>query len=440
MDEIQEKEFSGYPSPITYGCTKKIIEQMDKDICKFEIGDIRGTGFLVQMPYNNKILKLFITNNHIINEDILYNSNQSMLIRTKKGKNYKKINLNNRKKYTNKECDITIIEIKEEDKISHCLELDDSIIYYLNNNINNDTFGYDHNDKTIYALQYPERELLVSYGKMEIIFGDKEKYFTYLTNIKEEDSSCAMILNINNKVIGLHTKSYKKYNKGIFLNYPLQEFLQQYDTIDGTVDSLIKKSFNENYSNIITIPEDTEDINIEEIYLFYNNLGNQGLEKLSKNDFKEIKVLYLMNNNISDITSLGNMNFNQLTVLDLSFNQISDITVLENEKFKELKELNLGGNKIYDIRPLENAKFEKLENLYLNNNDISDIRPLAYMNFKDLKVLDLCFNQIYDLAVFEYTNFTELKLLDLSNNRINQDKNASIIYKLKTKRKQVYLE
>ena len=121
MEEIEENELVGYPKPITYECTKKIIEQMNKNICKIEIGDNRGTGFFIQLSYNNKILKLFITNNHIINEDILYNNNENIKIKIKNENDYKYINLNNRNKYTNKEYDITIIEIKEEDEINNYL-------------------------------------------------------------------------------------------------------------------------------------------------------------------------------------------------------------------------------------------------------------------------------------------------------------------------------
>ena len=54
---------------------------------------------------------------------------------------FKKINLNNRMKYTNKEYDITIIELKEKDNIKNYLELDDNIINDLNE---------EYIDKTIY--------------------------------------------------------------------------------------------------------------------------------------------------------------------------------------------------------------------------------------------------------------------------------------------------
>jgi hypothetical protein len=59
----------------------------------------------------------------------------------------KKINLNNRLKYTNKNHDITIIEIKKEDNINHYLKLDDKIINDILNDSNENKY---YLDKTVY--------------------------------------------------------------------------------------------------------------------------------------------------------------------------------------------------------------------------------------------------------------------------------------------------
>ena len=53
---------------------------------------------------------------------------------------YREIKLDNRMKYTNKDYDITIIEIKEEDKINNYLELDEIIINDIINNINKNIY------------------------------------------------------------------------------------------------------------------------------------------------------------------------------------------------------------------------------------------------------------------------------------------------------------
>ena len=47
---------------------------MERCICKIKIGETQGTGFFCQIPFPNKdnMLKVLITNNHVINSDILY--------------------------------------------------------------------------------------------------------------------------------------------------------------------------------------------------------------------------------------------------------------------------------------------------------------------------------------------------------------------------------
>ena len=57
-------------------------------------------------------------------------------------------------------------------------------------------------------------------------------------------------------------------------------------------------------------------------------------------NFKELKELYLSDNNISDIKVLKKVKFNKLEILNLEHNVISNnINILENINFKELKEL-----------------------------------------------------------------------------------------------------
>ena len=172
MEGQKESILRGYPNVISYECTKKIMEQMSKNICKIKIGEEQGTGFFCKIPFPdiNNMLSVIITNNHIINDEILYKDNSKININIEEENEIKEINLNNRIKYTNKEYDITIIEIKENDNINNYLELDDKIIEdILNNNNKNNKYI----DDTIYIIQYPEGELSVSYGILKEIYSDK---------------------------------------------------------------------------------------------------------------------------------------------------------------------------------------------------------------------------------------------------------------------------
>jgi len=73
MSTNKESILTGYPNIISYECTKTIIDQMEKNICKIKVGNEQGTGFFCKIPFpdKNNMLSVFITNNHIINEKIL---------------------------------------------------------------------------------------------------------------------------------------------------------------------------------------------------------------------------------------------------------------------------------------------------------------------------------------------------------------------------------
>ena len=326
MEGEKESILRGYPNVISYECTKKIMEQMSKNICKIKIGEEQGTGFFCKIPFPdiNNMLSVIITNNHIINDEILYKDNSKININIEEENEIKEINLNNRIKYTNKEYDITIIEIKENDNIKNYLELDDKIIEdILNNNNKNNKYI----DDTIYIIQYPEGKLSVSYGILDNIYEDKKYNFRHKCNTKG-GSSGSPILNINNnKIIGIHKKGTKQYNKGTFLNYPIKEFIKLY-TNNNNNEILLEEFNNKYHTNI-------KDTKINKLGLREKNLGNEGLNDLCKIEFKELKKLYLNDNKISDIKVLEKVKFDKLERLNLSLNQISE---KENETIiKKLK-------------------------------------------------------------------------------------------------------
>jgi len=52
---MKERELTKYPEIISYECTKKIMDQMQKNICKIKIDDKKGTGFFCKIPFPQKI-------------------------------------------------------------------------------------------------------------------------------------------------------------------------------------------------------------------------------------------------------------------------------------------------------------------------------------------------------------------------------------------------
>ena len=96
MAEINETALDGYPNIIPFDSSQKIIEQMKKDICKIKIGEEQGTGFFCKIPFPNSynMLPVFITNNHVIDENFLFKDNNKFTVRIKEEKKEKEIYLN----------------------------------------------------------------------------------------------------------------------------------------------------------------------------------------------------------------------------------------------------------------------------------------------------------------------------------------------------------
>ena len=217
-----------YPKPISYDSTKKILDQMAKNICKIYIeGKIntdskRGTGFFTKISVEDKLVPVFITNYHVINREYLESKNEiEVEIYNEKSK---VIKIKDKVKYFNKDYDVTIIEIDEKkDGKYEYLELDDNI---LNNNKIKQYIG-----KSIYIIQYPSyqenQQLSVSYGIIKSRFEEKQYDFIHYCST-EFGSSGSPILNIyNNKIIGIHKKRSENYNfnVGSFLYYSIKEFI-----------------------------------------------------------------------------------------------------------------------------------------------------------------------------------------------------------------------
>ena len=143
-----------YPIIISIEKTKKILEQMENSICKiYKNNGNKGTGFFCIIKYENKNIKVMVTNNHLIDDEYI-KENDRLETTIDDDKRKIIIYLKNKIIYTNKEYDITIIEIKNE-KINYFMNLDERYI-------NNSNIIYEN---SIYLIQYPSgKKAGVSYG------------------------------------------------------------------------------------------------------------------------------------------------------------------------------------------------------------------------------------------------------------------------------------
>ena len=223
----EEKYLSGYSKPITYEKTKKILNQMENSICQIKINNNNGTGTFCKIPFPDKdnLLTVLITNNHLINEELL--NNENVLINLGIKGIFKIINLKDRIKYTNELYDITIIELKAKDEITHYLEIDDNIIK------GGDMEGYIN--ENIYVIHYPEGELSVSFGVLHSREKQEGYIFRHLCSTKDGSSGSPVLSLRSNKIIGIHKggeQGYNsKFNLGLFLNFAIEDFIKNYNTI-----------------------------------------------------------------------------------------------------------------------------------------------------------------------------------------------------------------
>ena len=200
----EEGKIDGSIEPITIKETKIILSQMKNCICKLKINNKIGTGFFCKIPFkNNKMMKVLMTNYHILNE-IYYTQNKALYLNLNDEKELKVIDLTlERKRYFSKEYDLTLIELKDIDiDENNCLDLDDNLF--------RDKINSYFKKKSVYILHYPfGKKAAVSYGfSIEIENSD----IKHSCNT-EHGSSGSPILNLsNNKVIGIHKYGYSNKN------------------------------------------------------------------------------------------------------------------------------------------------------------------------------------------------------------------------------------
>ena len=175
----------------------------------------------------NKPEYVLITNNHVIDESILKREKELWveLLNEKK-----RIELNKNKKiYTSKDYDITIIEInKENENIDYFLELDE-IALKENPQLFNEN---------IYIIQYPynqyKQKAAVSYGIAKFC---NNTNIMYLCSTDSGSSGSPILKLDTHQVIGIH-KLYShslNFNVGSFLRQSINEYLNNSNIIDKSI-------------------------------------------------------------------------------------------------------------------------------------------------------------------------------------------------------------
>ena len=141
------------------------------------------------------------------------------------------------------------------------------------------------------------------------------------------------------------------------------------------------------------------------VSLYIDNTKIINPNSISK--LKELKNLYIRNNELGDITFLNNKELKKLSAVDISYNPISDFVSLR--------------------------KLEKLEKLYLRSTGLKNIDPVLIQSLTCLNIRD---NKVTDISgVSELKNLTKLYIDDnyISNFDGISDKRINVVGKDKQK-------
>lgn len=225
------------------------------------------------------------------------------------------------------------------------------------------------------------------------------------------------LIRLNNLLIYAFEKYrdnyYNLYNINIIAkNFKRNDMIKGFNGIEDKIIEAGDKNVNHyKYMNDLyklqLKEEETDRIELEN--KFFNNYDFKVLCQLP---LKNLRLLVLENNQISNISCLENAEFPLLVALNLNNNAIDDISVIEKIKFVDIEALLLRNNNIKDIKVFGKIKYETLRAVDLRDNKIEDITPFENHQLSLLQCLYLTGNNFGDINEQKYSN-TKQKLTSL---------------------------
>jgi len=404
-------------------------------ICKIEVvinGKLSfGTGLFCYIP--SKEIRVLITNNHIIDNNFL-EKEKELIIYFEEKEYQKKIIINlksDRFKFSDKNLDVTVIEIVDEDLIDNYFEVDEE-------KISNNEFL----NESVVNLHFCQGEKLkMSLGKILKI--TKKGRFFYNAGTEHGSSGSPIILNNEFKVIGIHKGTIKqtinnnKINVGIYLEQiikliPKSSHLDNKNVIKCVYD--IKK---EDIDKDIKVFDNTNNIeeNIKSISILREDQKKREVKGGKCRFEKEGKyiIFYALDNLAFNLSDMFNNCTNLIKVYMPSFidNKIlsmprmfKECYSLENINFlssfntKNVKNISDMFSNCYSLKNMKLSSF-KTSNVENMSGIFSGCKSLTSINlssFNTEKVIDMSnmFNNCIKLKEINISSFNTRNVLDMS--------------------------
>ena len=366
--EIPEKSLIGQAHALSRAQYKKILKQQENSLCQIITKECKGTGFLCQIPE-----KVLITCNHVLGENELKPEEEINIYFTDENdkKHHKTIKIDEtRKIYTideldNELIDVTIIEIKPEDKLDdkEFLELDK---YLMDDEVKN---AYEADD--IYIIQYKGgKEIATSDGIIDETRNGKKSSILIHTCDTDYGSSGSPIILYNHKVIGVHRRFIERenFNRGTLLQYPINEYHKLLNrTKKQTSGSSIKNNNNE-INMIYKINNENKNIKILGKEFVKNNEKNCKLE-INKKEYNLCEFIEFDKYGI-------NKNNDSLNVILKGVNNITNA----KDMFNECKSLQF----LPDISEWDTKNVTNMNNIFGECISLESLPDISKWNIKNV--------------------------------------------------------
>ena len=400
----RENEVHTRHKPIPLDLANKVSRSICKITIKMNEETENGTGFFMNISNSKKCL---ITNYHVINSKLINESIEIEIWNHKK----MKLNLNNYNiKYFELPKDITVIQIKNTDKIYKDIEFLDYDRNYIN--------GYKiYKNADIFSIQHPcGKDASCASGRI-IDINDFE--FDHDISTDKGSSGCPIILLNNNidliQVIGIHKFGYKSQpiNGGTFIgeifkeinedltsnivnnNYIISEIFIKYDDINKKIR--IINSYEEYIRNKIK-----ENPDLSQKYL-PNGKFNKDLMNEEEIKNCEIKI----NNKLIPFNYFYKFEKNGKYEIKYSFKKCIVKTLYLFDGCKSITNINLSNFNTQNITNIE-GMFSGCESL--KNIDFSNFNTKKVTNMKNMFYGCASLKNI-DLSNFNTQNVTNMEYL-----------------------------